>query len=102
MSSLAAVLGWKHNNEPGIRTDGTQITFWPPVLGPVPTAEQIATWTAEFAAVEPGLIAAKDIEALKAVKASILYAAERAGDDIAQPAVRAAAFDRAIAIFQLL
>jgi hypothetical protein len=54
-TSLGAVLGWKFDNEPGICTlqkdDGTwEITAWPASLGDQPTAEEIATYTADFEA----------------------------------------------------
>lgn len=53
--SLGLVLGWKFNHASGIRTkeldDGSfSITDWPDNLGPLPTAEQIETWTAEYEA----------------------------------------------------
>ena len=50
MSNLGAILGWKHNHEPGIRTIDGIITAWPPSLGAFPTQAQIDAWTAEFAA----------------------------------------------------
>jgi len=51
--SLGMVLGWKFNNASGICTkeqeDGSSaITEWPESLGPLPTAEQIAAWSAEY------------------------------------------------------
>lgn len=48
--NLGAVLGWKHNNEPGIRTKNGEIIGWPVSLGSLPTQQQIDTWTSEFEA----------------------------------------------------
>jgi hypothetical protein len=53
--SLGLVLGWKFSHASGISTqeqeDGNfAITGWPDNLGPLPTAEQIATWSAEYGA----------------------------------------------------
>jgi hypothetical protein len=52
---IGAVLGWKFDHAPGIRTkqqpDGSiTITGWPASLGALPTPEQLAQWTAEYEA----------------------------------------------------
>ncbi|MFN4283524.1 MAG: hypothetical protein ACK4NA_12880 [Alphaproteobacteria bacterium] len=47
---IGLVLGWKFNHAPGIETRDGVITAWPDSLGPLPTADQIATWTAEYEA----------------------------------------------------
>ncbi len=64
MANIAAVLGWKHNRYPGISTRAGKITEWPEALGPVPSAEQIATWTEEYeaAGVEEAAVKQKQIE----------------------------------------
>lgn len=74
MSSLAEVLEWKFNKAPGIRTDGEQITAWPPALGPRPTTTDIDTWTTEFQAVVDDLKADQEISRkIDKVFADILF-----------------------------
>lgn len=63
MTSLAAVIRQKFpsaipqpfGNDYRIQDDGNgpQIAYWNPVLGPLPTAEDIAQWTAEYVAPAP-------------------------------------------------
>lgn len=62
--SIGMVLGWKFNHAPGIRTREGEIIAWPENLGPLPTGEQIAQWTAEYEAHQvSGVIAARRYEA---------------------------------------
>lgn len=75
MSGLGAVLGWKHNHEPGIRTEDGVITAWPLTLGSMPTQTQIDTWTAEYLAAKPDVDAARDVDASKALKAVVIWMA---------------------------
>jgi gamma-glutamylcyclotransferase (GGCT)/AIG2-like uncharacterized protein YtfP len=46
MSEIGAVLGWRFNNQSGMSTFDGVITEFP---GEVPSDEDIATWTAEYA-----------------------------------------------------
>ncbi len=50
MSDLGAILGWKHNHEPGIRTKGDTIVEWPVSLGKFPDQADIDLWTTEYEA----------------------------------------------------
>ena len=60
---IGAVLGWKFNHASGICTVGDEITAWPEHLGPVPSAIDIAAWTAEYS---QRLTVLKEISALEA------------------------------------
>ena len=48
MTSIALVLGYKFNHEPGISLKDGVITEWPESLGPLPGDAQIAAWVIEF------------------------------------------------------
>ena len=50
--NLPTILGWKHNDMPGIRCqeDGNGVMRCVEFPGGMPTQEQIDTWTAEYAA----------------------------------------------------
>lgn len=50
---LGAILGWKFDDEPGIRTRNGEIAVWPASLGPEPNEAQIATYEAEYHATHP-------------------------------------------------
>jgi hypothetical protein len=84
MSSLAEVLAWKFDNSPGIRTKESAITpgkmiifDWPlGKLGPIPTAAQISTWTAEFDALPPK--PDPDVELAAAIEAALTIAGLKA------------------------
>lgn len=84
MTGLGAVLGWKHNHEPGIRTEDGVITAWPSTLGALPTQTQIDTWTAEYAIAKPDVDATRDVDASKALKAVVVWAAGKLGVTPAQ------------------
>ena len=47
MSSIAEVIGWKHNHQSGMETVENVITKFP---GGIPSAEDQATWTTEYEA----------------------------------------------------
>ncbi len=83
--NLGAILGWKHNHEPGITTADGILMNWPATLGPRPTQVQIDQWTVEYvAAVADGTIAEseavnrfdtpefKDLKALALVVADLM------------------------------
>ena len=67
MANLGAVLGWKFNHTPGIRTENNIITDWPTgVLGPQPTPAQISTYSDEYDAAMTAIAQAQaDKEAAK-------------------------------------
>ena len=48
MENLGSILGWKFNNEPGIKTVDNAITLWPESLGDLPTEEEIETYAVEY------------------------------------------------------
>ena len=64
MSTLAEVLGWKFNHEPGIVTRGGSLIAWPPTLGALPTPTQIVQWTAEYELVQDDVRAAAKLDGL--------------------------------------
>lgn len=45
---IGNALGWKYNNEQGIRTKGNKITGWPSKLGAKPTKEEQAIIIQEY------------------------------------------------------
>ena len=47
---LGLVLGWKHNNEPGLETEFGMLTAWPSSLGPPPTDGQLQGWVTAYEA----------------------------------------------------
>jgi len=50
MELLGIALGWKYNDEPGIRTDAGRLTGWPATLGKRPTLQQQRAIIQEYAA----------------------------------------------------
>jgi hypothetical protein len=50
MENLGAILGWKFNNVPGIKTVDDVLIEWPISLGALPTDDQIQTWATEYLA----------------------------------------------------
>jgi hypothetical protein len=50
MENLGAILGWKFDNVPGIKTVDDILIEWPISLGALPTDDQIQTWATEYLA----------------------------------------------------
>lgn len=85
MSFNGAVLGWKTNHHPGIKTLDGQIVAWPNDA-PFPEPDQAThdIWEAEYIAALPNIEAARDVDNLKALKALVRWVAPLVGKTPAQ------------------
>lgn len=73
MSNIGVVLGWRYNDAPGICTLDGEITAWPEELGPQPTPEQIAAWTAEYEAASAVPASVTRLQLVRALRARNLF-----------------------------
>jgi hypothetical protein len=75
MSNIAAVIGWKFNNQPGMSTKDNEITEFP---GGIPTQSEQDLWTAEYNI----FVAANAYKGLRRKQYDLLNQDEMRFDDI--------------------